>query len=431
MVNATRLACFILLTAGLIMTASPSSAQSRGPARIVKRDVSAGKPQYHETIFSSSSVASGIYLEKQGTLIRSGDLISADNGKTWEKRPMTPDFMTGLPAGYRRNPVTSAVDHRTGRLVTIVNSLDVKDLDPNINEPPIALNTYYLRYRVSEDKGMTWKHEEPIILKGKHDARNPMPGIEIGKNSIFLGDLGSIPLVTRKGRILVPAQATLLGDDGKLANPGKGYTYTDVIILIGKWKRDGKLEWTMGQRVQADPKRSSRGMIEPTMAEMKDGRILMVMRGSNEVTGVKTYDLPAYKWSSVSRDGGKTWTAPEPFTWEDGSNFFSPSAMSTLFTHSSGRCFWFGNMTAENAKGNLPRWPLVMAEVNTESLKLIKSTQLVLDTQREEDKSRGRLDISHFSMIEDRETKEIILTYPRSYNGYKEQEWVTMRIAID
>jgi hypothetical protein len=88
-------------------------------------------------------------------------------------------------------------------------------------------------------------------------------------------------------------------------------------------------------------------------------------------------------------------------------------------------------MTAENAKGNLPRWPLVMAEVNTESLKLIKSTQLVLDTQREEDKSRGRLDISHFSMIEDRETKEIILTYPRSYNGYKEQEWVTMRIAID
>jgi hypothetical protein len=431
MAEKRNILCAALICAGLLAASGQALAQSPGPARIVRRDVAADKPLQHETIFSSSSVASGIYLDKMGGRVRSGDYISPDNGKTWEKRPMTPDLMAGLPKGYRRNPVTSVMDHRTGRLVTIVNSLDVKDLDPNINEPPIALNTYYLRYRVSEDKGMTWKHEEPIILKGPYDARNPMPGIEIGKNSIFLGDLGCNPIVSRKGRILVPAQATLLGEDGKLANPGKGYTYTDVIVLIGKWKKDGKLEWTMGQRVQADPKRSSRGMIEPTMVEMKDGRILMVMRGSNEVTGVKTYDLPAYKWASVSKDGGRTWTAPEPFTYEDGTNFYSPSAMSTLFRHSSGRCFWFGNMTSENARGNLPRWPLVMAEVNTGSLKLMKSTVLVLDTQREEDRNRGRLDISHFSMIEDRETGEIILTYPRSYQAYKEQEWVTMRIAID
>jgi hypothetical protein len=104
--------------------------------------------------------------------------------------------------------------------------------------------------------------------------------------------------------------------------------------------------------------------------------------------------------------------------------------MSTLFKHSSGRCFWFGNLTDKNSKGNLPRWPLVMAELNTANLKLIRNSLLQIDTQQEEDKTRGRLDISHFRMVEDRETKEIVLTYPRNYNAYKETEWITVRIAV-
>ncbi|HLO80863.1 MAG TPA: hypothetical protein VK166_07895, partial [Chitinophagaceae bacterium] len=130
-------------------------------------------------------------------------------------------------------------------------------------------------------------------------------------------------------------------------------------------------------------------------------------------------------------NGGKTWTPPGPLVYDDGSNFYSPSAMSTLFRHSSGRCFWIGNISKENSKGNLPRWPLVMAELNTKSLTLIKSSLLVIDTQNEEDKSRGRLDISHFTLIEDRETKDILLSYPRNYNAYKSTEWVTVRVAVN
>lgn len=103
--------------------------------------------------------------------------------------------------------------------------------------------------------------------------------------------------------------------------------------------------------------------------------------------------------------------------------------MSTLFKHSSGRCFWIGNMTKDNNQGNLPRWPLVCVELDTKSFKLKDKTLLILDTQQEDDKSKGRLDISHFSVMEDRNTKEIIITYPRSYNAYKSQEWVTIRMT--
>ena len=186
----------------------------------------------------------------------------------------------------------------------------------------------------------------------------------------------------------------------------------------------------MGDRVQADPKRSSRGMIEPTLAELPDGRILMVMRGSNDAKDKSGNRMPGYKWQSLSTDGGHSWTQPQPFTFDDGTPFFSPSAMSTLFRHSSGRVFWFGNLTPQNPEGNLPRWPLVMAEVDPQSARIYRSSLLELDREQEADRSQGRLDISHFSMLEDRETKDIILTYPRSHGGYKTREWMTMRIAL-
>jgi len=103
---------------------------------------------------------------------------------------------------------------------------------------------------------------------------------------------------------------------------------------------------------------------------------------------------------------------------------------SALFRHSSGRYFWAGNLATNNCRANLPRWPLAIAEVDARSLKPIHSSVLTVDAQRPEDKTRGRLDLSHLTLLEDRENQQIILTYPRSYNGYKSNEWATVRLAV-
>lgn len=322
------------------------------------------------------------------------------------------------------------LDANSGRIVTIANALDTPGLDPKIEEPPIALESYYLRYRVSQDGGRTWLFEEPIVQAGDYTAKHPLDDLWIGKNSIFLGDAGDIPIVTRAGRILVPAQMTILSHDGKIASPGGGFTYTDVPVLIGTWADGGRLTWKSSQRVQADPKRSTRGMIEPTLAEFPDGRILMVMRGSNGGRLDPDGKLPSYRWFSVSSDGGETWTAPEPWTYEDGQPFFSPSSMSALLRHSSGGVFWVGNLSESNCRGNDPRYPLVMGEVDAKTLKMIRSSVLVADTVQPEDKPQGQLDLSHFTLIEDRSTKEIILVAPRAHGGYKTWEYATIRIAV-
>lgn len=411
----------LLITACFTIINQDLSAQQVIPAKIVSREITTETPPFYGSI----------YVQTGGAKMRSGDLVSEDNGKSWTKNRMMPDFSAGLPAGYRRSEVTSVLDPFTRRMVTIVNSLDVKDLDPGIHEPPVAQKTYYLRYRVSDDAGKTWRFDDPVIQSGAFNSQHPFPGIYIGKNSIYLGDRGSIPVVTRKGKILVPAQTTILGKDGELWNPGNGHTYTDVVVLIGTWTKEGKLSWEMSERVEGDPERSTRGMIEPTLTELNDGRLVMIMRGSNASRGSSEYVLPSHKWISVSKNGGKSWTKPEPLEFENGKTLYSPSSMSALFKHSSGRYFWVGNMTEKNSEGNLPRWPLVFAELNPKTLKLIPSGILTVDTQKEEDKSRGRLDISHFSLLEDRQTKEIILTYPRSYDAYKSREWVTARIRIE
>ncbi len=385
------------------------------------RSVSATAPGFHNAI----------YVENEGTRLLSGNRFSEDNGRTWIPYTYKPDFYAGLPYGYRRDRITSVRDPFTGRIITVVNALDTPGLDPKINEPQLALSTYYLRYTVSNDAGKTWLFDDPIVQAGDYTAQNPFEGVFIGKNSIYLGDLGDIPIVTKQGKVLVPAHTTLAGPGGELLNPGGGHTYTDVMVLIGTWTGGNKLSWKASQRVEGDPKKSTRGMIEPTLLELQDGRILMVMRGSNGGKLDPDNLLPSHKWYAISKDGGETWSKPEPWSFEDGETFFSPSSMSALFKHSSGRCFWVGNMTKVNCQNNLPRWPLVIAEVNTDNLKLIRSSLLTVDTQREEDLTKGRLDISHLTLIEDLETKEIVLTYPRNTNTYKTTEWITVRFSVN
>jgi len=389
--------------------------------RIVSREVSRNQPSFH----------GAVYAEPKGMRLLGTSQVSDDNGRTWHPVLFQPDLKHNLPYGYRREPVTSVCDRRTGRLVTILNALDTPGLDPKINEPPIAQNTYYLRYRISKDGGRTWLLDDPILQTGTYDAKHPVEGVWVGKNAIYLGDAGCIPIVARNGKILVPAQLTPLAPDGTLWNPSGGHTFTEVVVLIGTWTKGGRLKWEASQRVCGDPDRTTRGLIEPTLAEFPDGRILMVMRGSNGGKADPQHRLPSWKWFSVSSDTGRTWSKAEPWAWDDGRPLFSPSSMSTLFKHSSGRWFWVGNVSVTNCTGNLPRWPLVMGEVDARSLRLVRQSRLVVDTQQPSDKTQGRLDISHVTLFEDRQTQEIVLTYPRAHHAHQSYEWVTARLALN
>lgn len=371
---------------------------------------------------------SAVYVHPQGAEMKTSATRSEDHGKTWVSSPPTPDFDSKLRKGFRRYSYPSFVDPVEDRLLTVVLSLDVPDLDPTIEEPPIGENEYYLRYRVSTDGGKTYLFDERIIQSGKFDDRHPLDDVFLGQNGYYSGDVGSIPIRTRAGKILIPVQVPLRDGEGKLSLPGGGFTYQYTRMLIGTWIEGHKLKWDVSEKILGDPDHTSRGLFEPTLAELPDGRIICIMRGSNGGQRDADCQWKARKWISVSTDGGKKWSPAEPWTYSDGGELFSPSAMSQLLRYSDGRIFWLGNVSDVNCCGNNPRYPLVIGQVDSQSGTLLKDTVLSLDSLKPED--REGLNLSHWLAYEDRETGDLRIPMRRWTADYKKFRGVEYVVGI-
>ncbi|MBN2296306.1 MAG: exo-alpha-sialidase [Pirellulales bacterium] len=331
--------------------------------------------------------------------------FSTDNGKTWSPWESTKGGLKEkTPQGtHRQYVLPSWIDPGTGRMIVLV----LDGVLPT-DDPLEGMMHWKMRYRVSDDGGRTFTVDEAVIQKGDYTPDHPVEGVWIGKNSIQTSGSTGLPIRTREENLLVPVAITPLGPDGKYWKPAGAYTYTDTAVLVGHWAEGKKIEWDISERVKADHTKTIRGFAEPTLAEMPDGRILMVMRGSNG--GRK--NLPGYAWYSVSNDGGHKWNKPKPWTYADGSNFFTPASVSGLLRHSNGKCYWIGNITPTNPRGGLPRYPLFIGQVDPKNLLLLKETLTKIDDKGPDDNEK--LQLSNFSFHEDRVTGEIVLDMTRA-----------------
>ncbi len=176
--------------------------------------------------------------------------------------------------------------------------------------------------------------------------------------------------------------------------------------LLGR-EEGGRVSWQRGGFVRLALGCSPRGIFEPAIAPLHDGRLMMVCRGSNG----RNPAIASHKWVAASEDGGASWTPPRPLCFEDAVPFYSASSGSALLRHSSGRLYWFGNLTAENACSNRPRFPLVYAEVDEATLSLRAATVRIIDTRREGDSPN--LQLSNFRVYEDRVSGELVLFLAR------------------
>jgi len=172
----------------------------------------------------------------------------------------------------------------------------------------------------------------------------------------------------------------------------------------------------MGGRVAIAPDVSSRGLCEPQVAELRDGSLLMICRGSNEALP----DVAGRKWCCVSTDGGDNWSEVAALRYDTGEDFFSPATGGRLIRHSrTGRLFWIGNITGENPRGNGPRYPVQIVEVDEAKPALIKDSVTVIDTKGSDDSPA--LQLSNFKVYEDRESGEIVMVMARWFAGGSEQ----------
>lgn len=260
-----------------------------------------------------------------------------------------------------------------------------------------------IKYRLSFDNGATF--EEPVsLIENNYDEIKWARGIEYGRNCASISFCAPVKL--QNNRIILPIGGVPIDFDPDDAdNPY--LVPVQAGCFIGEWAGDS-ISWQMSDLVKIDPKHSSSGLVEPAIAELTDGTLIMVMRASNQ--GITP--MPGYKWISTSGDGGYTWSEAKPFTYSNGENFFSPATGSWLIRHSkTTKLYWIGNIVPVNPDGNSPRYPLQIAEVDENSKGIIKDSVFIIDDKKEEDSSFVQL--SNFRVYEDNVTHDFVLHMSR------------------
>ena len=189
---------------------------------------------------------------------------STDSGRTWGPR-----FTLQENTGLSNVMCASLVRSRTGDILFFY-------LQKNSTTD---LKAYVRR---STDDAQTWG--PPVLMM-------PEPGYHVMNNARVIQ--------LKTGRLLAPVATS----------PQVGTKNDNFKTVVYRSDDDG-LTWQRGTTFLSAPKR---GAMEPGLIELKDGRVLQIIR-------TQTGKI----WHSYSQDGGDTWTEATPWTIE------APEAPSTL-----------------------------------------------------------------------------------------------------
>jgi hypothetical protein len=321
--------------------------------------------------------------------------VSSDNGRTWGPEEPLDDVVQRLPegglvtypGGSDLDPATGTRYHRRMRRLWAGNepfTFEWKDhAHPFtdhcfvLEEPPDgpAIESH-LRF----EEGPAWDPAHPFD-----------PAFGAANRAYFGTGFAFAP----DGHVFLPIVAR--ADD-----PGPGLHEGGLVLM----RRDPATgTWRASNRVHIETERSSRGLLEPDVAVLADGRLLIICRGSNTET------TPGRKWVTSSSDGGVTLEPMRELTWEDGESFYSPSSIHRLQrSRRNGRLYWLANICDEPPSGNGPRHPLWLCEIDEPSLSVRRDPVLV-DKRRPGDGER--LQLSNFALLEDQETGRFEITLTR------------------
>jgi len=195
-------------------------------------------------------------------------VISRDNGKSWPERhtiyqgPGSDKPGPGIPSGSGQ--LFRAAD---GVLVLVYRDARVLNWDNERGEPKEGSRADVWSIR-SLDGGNTWTD----------------------RHKIFEGICGHPPISliqTRNGNLVVPVQYYV-------SNPGRNVVKTYV-------STDGGKSWRPGNTIDLGGHGHHDGALEPTMVELCDGRVWMLIR-----TNWGRF------WEAFSDDGGLSWRVIRP-----------------------------------------------------------------------------------------------------------------------
>jgi hypothetical protein len=204
----------------------------------------------------------------------------------------------------------------------------------------------------------------------------------------------------------------------------------------GRWnEREERMIWESSAPISVPGGVSSTGPCEPDLLSLGGQRVFTTMR----TQGIPAKQVPTTRQCALSEDGGRTWSKPEPLKYDDGTPVWVPAAIAVFERHpATGRVFWFANIQREPVYGQIPRYPLTMAEFDTKRLCILKDSVTIIQdlpsgAPKAGDPKKGELGrrYSNFGHYVDRHAGEIVLLVAEEPRVTWEDYWSdTIRFRI-
>lgn len=399
-----------------------------GAMTVVSREIFQKAPSPDEAVLAQSCYTSpsGLRLQARFSVMGRSDtmdygytIYSEDNGETWGEA--TREDLKHLNNGIvERRHFRAGVSNPVNHDYVLVEGIA---MTPEKSDSPLNRN-WQLYYSVSDDGGHRFSPVKPMMsrLAGSSIDR-PFPGVSRTSNPLMQGDLTCAPMVLSDGRIILPAQRMPLDSSGRRLNPMRTPGFYEPVILEGTRVADREYHWEIVGVIPPDIDLSARGFIEPTIARLSGARWICVMRGTEPGRA---------RWVSFSSNEGRLWSKPVPWSFNDGLAPYSPSSCSQLLEHSGGKLFWIGNLCENEPKGNSPRYPLWIVEVDRATGLMVKSTLSKID-EKEKDEA-DTLTLSNFFVREDRVSGNLIVHLTRLFGVKGSKKWgsdaLLYRVAV-
>jgi hypothetical protein len=417
------------------------ASRAMSPICQVKKEIYVASPKPGVGIgIGMNYIGKGLRREETRSLIRSSDWsdtikrrISEDNGRNWsdwrlvhKQWPVQGDF---TQSGGESQRGTGPYDPISGKLIKPVFQRIVK------GDPKVAMKVLWSGkrlfcdhgfYQLSSDNGRSWGEVFQLKYeKGQDFDPNDWGNPEYFRtNEMYIGGARVLSNGTVVISATVPVEYRNEEDEkvkSVFPNTYRKGCVAGAMCFIGRWNEMRQnYDWTKSNPVFLPRKKSTRGLVELDLNELKNGNLLLIMRGSN--TGLDPKKYAGRKWFSVSKDGGLNWSEVKDIRYETGESLYSPASISkTIRSSKTGKLYWVGNISDIPPDGNSHRYPLQIVEINEDEPSFIKDTVTVID-DRDPKRDSEHLQLSNFSLLENRETQdmEIYLTKLGENGGGKD-----------